>query len=258
MSKLNSRFSHLRINIGNEELRNGDNKIKKIPSRDSNTFRIQSPKNLNTFTNRQIQVVYTSPPTAKKDNNNFTIKTNYTINNNANSFNKTSNPGYIHTTASKNDRNDSSIKLGKSNLYSIIKSNSKNKTNNENNLNINYTNTLGNRGNVNYIPINKAYSSSREKPYTLMNSINNQNNLNNYIKKNSENVNSTGNLNLNKYTTGNNISISKENLNYINNIANNLSVKNHNVKNININYLDDLNQRALEIKKSINYKNKTR
>ena len=71
MSKLNSRFSHLRINIGNEELRNGDNKIKKIPSRDSNTFRIQSPKNLNTFTNRQIQVVYTSPPTAKKDNNNL-------------------------------------------------------------------------------------------------------------------------------------------------------------------------------------------
>ena len=125
MSKFNSRFSHLRINVGTDEQRNTAEKPKTNYFRDSNTLRIQSPKNLNTLTNRPVPVIYSSPMTAKNESKNYLVN-NFTKEiqpNNPSSLAKNSSSGYLNTMQNKHDRMEMSAKAGKPNLLNIIKSN---------------------------------------------------------------------------------------------------------------------------------------
>jgi len=95
---MNSRFSHLRINVGSEEIRYNTEKSKINNFRDSNSLRILSPKNSNTLTNRPVQVVHTSPMRVKNDNQKNFLVNNFTRenqSNNTNSVSKNTNSGYL-------------------------------------------------------------------------------------------------------------------------------------------------------------------
>jgi hypothetical protein len=162
MSKFNTRFSQLRINVGSEEIRNTAEKPKTNHFRDPNSLRIQSPKNLNTLLNRPVQVIYASPMTSKNENKNF-LMSNFskeTQGINPRNVSKNANSGYLNTVQNKHDRMEMSAKAGKPNLLNIIKSNLRGKNNfeNLNNLNSNYVNfqnlNVNSNGNVNNVTPN--------------------------------------------------------------------------------------------------------
>lgn len=220
MSKFNSRFSHLRINIGNDDVRNMTEKQKSNLFRDANTYRVQSPKNIYTLTNRPVQVNYTSPMTTKNEDkksiNNHTNLTNTAqnlkyihsgINLNLNNYNSPTlvNPNFSIATSScgrnLTDKLEYSAKVGKPNLINLIKSNLKPKTLTSNsNYNINHTSKNDNLNNSN----KNHYVSSN----TNTNSDTNRQSLNGY-NNNINNEILPANYNCNNNYLSNNIPFSK-------------------------------------------------
>lgn len=205
MSKFNSRFSHLRINIGNEELRNTAEKPKTNLFRDANTYRIQSPKNISTLTNRPVQIIYTSPLTTEKNEHKKASHANITytaqnmknfnaVNNlNSNSVNRNAivNNNFSSMTPSYGrnltDKLEFSAKVGKPTLLQVIKSNLKAKNLHNGNNNQENTNNFFNNN-------------------TFNNHVNhsNSNNLNNNKSSNNSNLVSSSNRNsLNKNSSVN-------------------------------------------------------
>ena len=152
MSKINTRFSHLRINTGNDEYRKVDNnsKTKQKQINDINTFRIQSPKNIDMMFNRPLKISLTSPLTTKNENKN----------------NKLLFGNFNHQ--------DSTNKAIKPSILNVFKNYSKGK-NNENTVSNNTLSNLGSfnnavQNNPNIVNINLQQNSN----------LNHQNN--NYLK----------------------------------------------------------------------------
>jgi hypothetical protein len=150
MSKLNSRFSHLRINTGNDDFRKVDNnsKAKQKQINEINTFRIQSPKNIDMMFNKPLKISLTSPLTTKNENNNNKIyfgSSNY---------------------------QDSTNKAVKPSILTVFKNYSKGKNHENNNAN----STLSNLGSFN----NAVQNNPNLVKITLHQSSNNQ--ANNYLK----------------------------------------------------------------------------
>ncbi len=212
MSKLNSRFSHLRINVNTEDIRNTSEKPKTNYFRDPNTYRIQSPKNINTMMNKPVQLVYTSPMTAKNENKNYAVN-NFSKENQPSSVAKNGNFTYNNTLQNKrNDKIELSSKTNqKPNLLNIIKSNLTRKGNYNTNNNIYVNNS--NNNNINYHILNNNNSQNK---YSEMNhQITNNNDYNNNYNKqrnisNNQNNNYNSNINNQPLTTKSN-SVSREN-----------------------------------------------
>ncbi len=124
MSKVNSKFSHLRINTNNEDYlkTENQNKNRQKPNNEINTFRIQSPKNIDILYNKPLKISLTSPLTAKNDNNKNKL---------------------LFSSVSNQDPSNKAIKPS---VLSTLKNYSKNK-NNENPNSITSTNLNYNNGN---------------------------------------------------------------------------------------------------------------
>lgn len=183
MSKLNSRFSHLRINTGNDEYRKVDNntKQKQRTINEINTFRIQSPKNIDMMFNKPIKISLTSPLTTKNENNNNKLF-----------FGNSNNQ-------------DSTSKAVKPSILTVFKNYSKGK----NNENLNSNNNLNNLGsfnngvqnNPNIVNINLHQNSNNQTNNFLKSQLNNKENDKTYthnsslINKNIRKNLNNGNLN---------------------------------------------------------------
>jgi hypothetical protein len=244
MSKFNTRFSHLRINTG-EDLSIAQ-KQKSNLLLNENTFRLHSPKVMGNFalTNRPVQVLYTSPITSKNDNSKY-IMNNYLSAGVQNQVkgqgqnrvkgNNNNQSGYLYTVSGKNEKFDCNNinNLGKNNsnnnnnLLNLIKNNLRGKNNEGNmhqNINTHYSSNAPNKN-----PNTFKSSSVRKdsKYFTIINS----NNISNKIEKkgiiNNNNIinNNKLNENFNKFTNKNNLEKSEAN-NYVANLKKNLAKEN--------------------------------
>ena len=286
MSKFNTKFSHLRINTGEDLSMTQKQKANNI-IRNENTFRLQSPKIMgNTvLTNRPVQVLYTSPTSTKNQNtknmsNNYLSAWNPGQQGNNQQTNNNHQSGYLYTVSGKTDKMDyNSNKTGtgkNNNLLSVIKSNLRGK-NNEGyiqNFNTHYNTSNSNKNG------NPIYKSSSVTKYMSYNNnaegkdVNNNNN-NKFLNKNSsdkqEVTNYVANLkkNLTKEVIGGylhsegNVSNYSHNNNNINNASkiirnnsvnknintNNMLENNKNINNNNIN--NNINEMPKILKKEI-------
>jgi len=150
MSKLNSRFSHLKINTGSEEYRKSDNssKNKQKPINDINTFRIQSPKNIDLLNYKPLKISLTTPLTAKNENNNKIF------------FGSLQN-------------HDSSSKAIKPSILTVFKNYSKNKNNENIQINSLTLTNIGNLNNAHQNNTNNILSGHFQKNPNLNNTSNN-------------------------------------------------------------------------------------
>jgi len=248
MSKVSSRFSHLRINVPSDEIQNTAEKPKTNLFRDANTFRIQSPKNLHTLTNRPVQMIYTSPMTAKNENKNLIVSnfkkensTNY-----SNSMFKNADSLYLNTMQNNYDRSDLSAKTGnyRNNMLNVMKNSLKGGKNNFDNLNfLNDFNSNRNKANFDNLNISNNNGKKNNNNYTSnYNNINNNNNNNSKFNNHSNYYPTTKKSNSAKKE--NHSSNNKENYHDLNpnknkaNTINNTKItnKNYNVKGINLNF----------------------
>jgi len=219
MSKFNTRFSHLRINTG-EDL-SITQKQKANLLRNENTFRLQSPKVMGnaTLTNRPVQVLYTSPTTTKNENSKYMMNNYLSAGGQGNNQQKNHQSGYLYTVAGKTEKLDYSNKLGKNNLLSVIKSNLRGKNNEGNiqqNINTQYNSNAPNRiGN----PAFKSSSVTKDNKYYQMN------NNNSIEGKGINNNNNKINENYNKFTNKNSLE-KPEATNYVANLKKNLTKEN--------------------------------
>lgn len=238
MSKFNTRFSHLRINTGEDLSLTQKQKANNLLRNDNNNFRLQSPKiigghggntNNGNLTNRPVQVLYTSPTTTKNENgknmmNNYLSagQGNHTQKNNQHSS------GYLYTVAGKTEKLDYSNIKGKNNLLSVIKSNLRGKNNNDNNtnniqqnINTHYSSNAQNRTSnaIGGNPIFKSSSVTKDNKYYTNSNINNEKG-NNYIHNNNK-----LNENYNKFTNKNSLE-KAESSNYVANLKKNLTKEN--------------------------------
>lgn len=222
MSKLYSRFSHLRINTGTEEYRNSNNsKNKQKPPSEINTFRIQSPKNIELLFSKNTKISLTSPLTAKNDNN----KNRQFLGNISNI--------------------DSVNKAIKPSILSVFKNNIKNKMPDyQNNTNYNLTNIY-------------KQSNNTENGYINKNDINNNlSNTNNALKsqyKDVERINSDNNINK-KINQNNIFNYNREN--YKNEIKTNISNTERNYKSESPSLRKDTFNNRKNIETENNYENK--
>jgi len=255
MSKMNSRFSHLRINVGSEEIRYNTEKSKINNFRDSNSLRILSPKNSNTLTNRPVQVVHTSPMRVKNDNQKNFLVNNFTRenqSNNTNSVSKNTNSGYLNTMQNqKMDKLELSVKAGKPNLINIIKSNLRAKNqfidnlNSNNNFNFHNLNRNGNSKNDNITNYNNNFASNNSNNLSKQRNSSNTNTPNAGYIANYPITNKSNSVADNKqYSTisnviessGNNIPNNSQKINSVNNIHPKLN--NNKTLNLNSNVLN--------------------
>lgn len=181
MSKLNTKFSHLRINTSNEDYRKTENqsKNKQKPINEINTFRIQSPKNIDIMYNKPLKISLTSPLTAKNENNNN--KFFFPNMPNQESNNKAVKPSILSVfkNYSKNKNNENSNSITLSNL------------NHQNNGNHNSTNNLLNNNNQQNLNLNNLTNNflklQMNKEDSDRFSNNNANPLNKNFRKNMNN-----------------------------------------------------------------------
>lgn len=190
MSKLNSRFSHLRINTGNDEYRKADNssKTKQKQINEINTFRIQSPKNIDMMFNKQLKISLNSPVTTKNENNHNKIF--FGNMNNQDSTNKAVKPSILtvfkNYSKGKNNENAISNKT-LSNLGSF--NNAVQNNSNLVNINLHHQNSNLNNQNNNFLKTQINKESERT-------AIHNSSSINKNIRKNlNNNNNNSGNIN---------------------------------------------------------------